>query len=69
MNTKLRTETKNDFENTFLSYVRKHKHIKIIKTDTKKSYLVSEPNCHTTKWFSKSLLALEMEKNKSKNSF
>ena len=30
----------------------------------KKNYLVSEPNCHTKKWFSENLLAIEMNKTK-----
>ena len=32
-----------------------------------RNYLVSEPNYHTTKYFSENLLAIEMKKNKSKN--
>ena len=36
--------------------VRKHRDIKLVKTDKIRNYLVSEPNYHTTKWFSESLL-------------
>ena len=28
---------------------------------------MSEPNCHTTKWFSENLIAIKMKKDKSKN--
>ena len=45
--------------------VRKHRDIKLITTDERKSYLVSGPNYHTTNWFSENLLTIEM--NKSKN--
>ena len=40
--------------------VRKHRDIKLITTEARKNYLVSEPNFHTTKIFSENLLALEM---------
>ena len=33
-----------------------------LTTTEKKSYLVSEPNCHTKKFFTKNLLAKEMKK-------
>ena len=33
----------------------------------RRSYLVSQPNYHTTKWFPKNLLEIEMKKKK-KNS-
>ena len=32
--------------------VRKHRGIKLITTDKRRNKLVSEPNYHTTKWFS-----------------
>ena len=41
--------------------VRKHRDIKLVNND-KKNKLVSEPNYHTTKWFSENLLAIEMKK-------
>ena len=34
--------------------------------DTKRNKLVSDPNYHTTKWFSENLLAIEMKKKKKK---
>ena len=46
--------------------VRKHRDIKLVTTDEKRNQLVSEPNYHTTKWFSENLLAIEMKKTKVK---
>ena len=31
--------------------VRKHRNIKILTTERRRNYLVSEPNYHTTKFF------------------
>ena len=42
--------------------VRKHRDIKLVTTERRKNYLVSEPNYHTTKFFAESLLATEMKK-------
>ena len=42
--------------------VRKHRDIKLVNNDKKRNKLVSEPNYHTTKWFSENLLAIEMKK-------
>ena len=79
MNTKLRTEEENDFENDFfklinnavfgktMENVRKDRDIKLVTTDKRRNQLVSEPNYHTTKYFSENLIAIEMKKNKSKN--
>ena len=79
MTIKLRTEAKNDFEKDFfklmnnsvfgktMENVREYKDISLFKTDKTRSYLVSEPNYHTTKRFSEILLATEINKNKSKN--
>ena len=78
MNTKLRTKAKNDFEKDFfklmnnsvfgktMENVRKHRDIKLVKTDKRRNQLVSEPNYYTTKWYSESLLAIEMKKIKVK---
>ena len=46
--------------------VRKHRDIKLVTTDNRRNQLVSEPNYHTTKWFSENLLAIEMKKRKVK---
>ena len=45
---------------------RKHRDIKLVTTNGRRNYLVSEPNYHTTKGFSKTLLAIEMKKKKNK---
>ena len=42
--------------------VRKHGDIKLIITEKRKNYLVSEPNYHTTKFCTEHLLAIEMRK-------
>ena len=39
--------------------VRKHRNIKLV-TAERRNYLVSEPNNHTTKFFTENLLAIEM---------
>ena len=43
--------------------VRKHRDIKLAKTERGTNYLLSEPNYHTTKFFTEHLLAIEMKKN------
>ena len=42
--------------------VKKHRNVKLVTTERRRSYLVSEPNYHTTKFFSEDLLATEMRK-------
>ena len=42
--------------------VRKHRNIKLLTTERRKNYLVSEPNYHTTKFFIENWLAIEMRK-------
>ena len=78
MNTKLRTEAKNEFEKDFfklmnnsvfgkaMENVRKHRGVKLVTTDERRNELVSEPNDHATKLFSENLLAIEMKKTKVK---
>ena len=44
--------------------VRKHRDIKLVTTERGRNYLVSEPNYHTTKFFTEHLLAIEMKKNR-----
>ena len=46
--------------------VRKHRDIKLLTADRRRNQLVSEPNCHTTKWFLEDLLAIETKKTKVK---
>ena len=38
--------------------VRKHRNIKLVTTDRRRDYLVSEPNYHTAKFFTENLLVL-----------
>ena len=64
MNTKLRTEAKNDFEKDFfklmnnsvfgkaMQNVRNHRDIKLVTTNKRRNKLVSEPNYHSTEHFS-----------------
>ena len=64
MNTELRKKAKNDFEKDFfklmnnsvfgksMEYVRKHRDIMLVTTHKSRNQLVSEPNYHTTKYFS-----------------
>ena len=78
MNTGLRKQAEKDFEKDFfklmnnsvfgktMENVRKHRDIKLVTTDKRINQLVSEPNYHTTKWFSENLLATEMKKTKVK---
>ena len=42
--------------------VRKYRNIKLVTTERRRNYLVSEPNYHTTKFFTENLLAIEMRK-------
>ena len=41
--------------------VRKHGDIKLVTTEIERNYLVSEPNYHTTKFFTEYLLATEIK--------
>ena len=78
MNTELRKEAKNDFEKDFfklmnnavfgktMENVRKHRDIKLVTTDKRRNPLSSEPNYHTTNYFSENLTAMEMKKTKVK---
>ena len=74
MNTDGRKKEKNDFEKEFfklmnnavfgetMENVRKHRDIKLSTTERRRNYLVSEPNYHTTKFFTENLLEIEMKK-------
>ena len=73
-----RKKAQNDFKKDFfklmcnsvfgktIAAVRKHRDIKLVTIDKRRNQLVSEPNYHTKKWFSKSLLAIEMKNIKVK---
>ena len=41
--------------------VRKHRDIKLVTTERRRNYLVSEPNYHTPKFFIEHLLTIEMK--------
>ena len=74
MNTKLTRKEKSNFEKDFfklmnnavfgktMENVRKHRNIKLVTTKRKRNYLVSQPNYHTKKFLTKTLLAIEMRK-------
>ena len=74
MNTKLRTEAKNEFEKDFfklmnksvfgktMENVRNHRDVKIVTTNKQRMKFASEPNYHTTKQMSEDLLIMEMKK-------
>ena len=42
--------------------IRKHRDIKLVTTEMRRNYLVSEPNYHSTQIFTENLLAIEMKK-------
>ena len=46
--------------------VRKHRDVKLVTTDKRRNELLSELNYRTTKYFSESLMAIEMKKKKAK---
>ena len=46
--------------------VRKHRDIKLVTTNKKRSQLASEPSYHTKKYFSENLMAIEMKETKLK---
>ena len=74
MNTRLRTEAKNDFEKDFfklkknafygkqMENPRNHRDIRIVTTYKQRYILASEPNYHSPKYISK-----DFEKDESKN--
>ena len=78
VNIELRKKVTNDFEKDFfklmnnavfgktMENVRKHRDIKLVKTDKKRNKLVSEPNFHTMKLIDNNLAIIEMKKVKVK---
>ena len=78
MNAELRKIAKNDFEKDFfklmnnavfgktMENVRKHRDIKLVITDKKRSKLVSEQNYHTMNYISEDLSIIEMKRTKVK---
>ena len=77
-NTNLQMKATNEFEKDFFKFmnnavfgktmenVRKHRNIKLVRTDNKRNKLVSEPNYHTMKLISDNLAIIEMKKVKVK---
>ena len=78
MNTELRKLARNDFEKDLfklmnnsvfvktMENIRKHRDIKLVTTDKKRSKLVSESNYHTINLISEVLSIIEMKKTKIK---
>ena len=78
MNTELRKLAKNYFEKDLfklmnnsvfgktMENIRKHRDIKLVTTDKKRSKLVSEPDYHTINLISEDLSIIEMKKTKVK---
>ena len=77
MNTDLRK--KSDFEVDFfklmnnavfqetIENLRKHRDIKLVATEGRSNYLLSEPHFRTTKFFTENSLVIEMENKKQTN--
>ena len=80
MNTELRKLARNDFEKDLfklknnsvfgktMENIRKHREIKLVTTDKKRSKLVSEPNYYTINLISQDLSIIEMKRTKIKMS-
>ena len=78
MNTELRKLARNDLEKDLfklmnnsvfgktMENIRKHREIKLVTTDKKRSKLVSEPNYHAINLISEDLSIIEMKKTKVK---
>ena len=74
MNTDLNKNAKNDFGKGFfksmnnilfaktMKNVRKDRDIKLVTIETRRKYLVSEPNYRTIKFFTENLLEIEIKK-------
>ena len=78
MNRELTKVAKNDFKKDFfklmnnsvfgktMENIRKHRDIKLVTTNKRRSKLVSEPNYHTINYISEDLSIIEMNKTKVK---
>ena len=78
MNTELRKLAKDDFEKDLfklmnnavfgktMENIKKHRDIKLVKTDKKRNKLVPEPNYHTMNYISEDLSIIEMNKTRVK---
>ena len=70
----LKPYIENDFEKDFFKLMNnavfgksygncdKHRNIKLVTTERRRNYLVSEPNYHATKFFTENVLTIEMRK-------
>ena len=76
MNTKLTEKSKKNKKDFFepinnkvfgetMENVIKHRSIKLLTRERRRNYLVSEPNYHTTKFFTEKLLSIEMRKTQN----
>ena len=75
-NTDLRKKQQMILKKTFLSWwitqvleklwkmLKKYRDIKLVTTERRRNYLVSEPNYYTARFFTENLLAIEMKKLK-----
>ena len=78
LNTELRKNANNESDKDFfklmnnlvfgktMENVRNHRDIKLVRTNKRRNQLVSEPNYNSTKYFSKGLVAIEMNKTSVK---
>ena len=78
MNTELRKNADNESDKDFfklmsnsvfrktMENVRNYRDIKLVRTNKRRNQLVSEPNYHSTKYFSENLIAIEMNKTNIK---
>ena len=78
MNTELRKKAKNDFEKDFfklmnnavfgktMENVRKHRYIRLVKTDNRRNKYVSDPIYHTMNCISENIAIIEMKRTKVK---
>ena len=74
MNTDVTNKAKNDFEKYFFKLInnavfgktmknmRTHREIKLVPTERRRNYLLSEPSIYTTMFFTETLLTIEMKK-------
>ena len=80
MNAKLRKTVKNDFQNEFFKFkifsnnvvfgkavenFPKYRDIKLVATEKRRNYLVSEPNYQTAEFFTETLLTTKIRKLKN----
>ena len=73
MNTELRKLAKNDFQKDFfklmnnsvfgktMENIRKHRDLKLVTTNKRRSKLVAEPNYHTMNYISEDLPIIKMK--------